>query len=477
MNWRATTTWLVVAAAPVMAPAQEAEPAPTPTPEEMKAEMRLRFEEHQPKPALGLTVNGGIESEVRAGLPWVIQLSVWQEDRRSLRLGSRAGSWVRQLNLQLLDAAGREVAVGFSPPVSPDAKVDVNTKAAVATWVLRAEQSAPLAPGTYTLVATLDSGKEAAGDCWQGRATTTAKLTIRPAPQALTPEQEREREAWHIRAELAAGNASGALQAADAMMKRFPESHEAASLRGDALVELGRAQEAAAAYVLAASLVDRSEAGATTEVAALLAAARLARQSTGAKQPAAASVAGSPKASAPGAKQTAGRTAAPTAAGREMAATELLPLPLRGWTGTTPAVRATHRVPAGWSAREQDGALVLTPADLPAGATVALVLPEAESVGANYDAWWETQWKAVTEGFNIDQRGASGRRLTKGGLLALSLSARLRGTDGATGHVFFFAARSGTRAQRGALVASSKEDFDRHLATAREFMEMLSLPR
>ena len=50
------TMGVVLAAVQAVVTAQEAEPIPTQ--EEMKAEMRRHFEEHQPKPSLGLTVNG-----------------------------------------------------------------------------------------------------------------------------------------------------------------------------------------------------------------------------------------------------------------------------------------------------------------------------------------------------------------------------------------------------------------------------------
>jgi tetratricopeptide (TPR) repeat protein len=118
-----------------------------------------------------------------------------------------------------------------------------------ATWGLSPEAAALLAPGSWQLVAILDTIADAPADAWRGHAVSQPVIvTIKPRPASL-PVAEAEQDALEVsRYYAAAGQWDNSLAAARKAAALIPDSIEAHTLIGDALSAGGDKRGAMKAY-------------------------------------------------------------------------------------------------------------------------------------------------------------------------------------------------------------------------------------
>jgi tetratricopeptide (TPR) repeat protein len=170
--------------------------------------------------------------------------------------------WPKYLHLQVRRADNTAVQPDWpvSPLTAPDRKALVldGTATTEGTWALSPEAAAQLAPGSWQLVAILDTVAGATADAWRGRAVSQpVSITIKPRPPSL-PAAEAEQDALEAaRYHAAAGQWDKSLEAARKAAVLNRDSIEAHTLIGDALSAGGDNQGAMRAYQTAMAAFDK----------------------------------------------------------------------------------------------------------------------------------------------------------------------------------------------------------------------------
>jgi len=236
-----------------------------------------------PSIGLELSANGAVETPLYQGWPLVAEILVVLEENGSARLDGRGIPWTSSLDLVLHDGNGKAVAAVWQPLGATAGPFTLTEDAseAAALYGLAPAATQRLEPGPHTLQATLDMRAVAAPGAWTGSAESQrVRILVSPEPRELPPEEWAWKRRVSARWLQLNGKPEEALAELALLLERDPDNIQALREKAEALTELGRHDEAAAAVERALGAFRIRNPGATHPPRELLNQAELIRQAS-----------------------------------------------------------------------------------------------------------------------------------------------------------------------------------------------------
>jgi hypothetical protein len=198
------------------------------------------------EPLLTVSVNDAREARQFRGRPLWIAVEVlhpaWALDPTGappVVLSSASGQWVRAVTLTVKSEAGVVQSWPLQPPADSPSTIALDGD--VTGWVLfwlSLGDSANLAPGRYSVQATLDT--TAAPQGWKGRVQSNPTwVDVVEEPAVLSHDESIEKQVDLIRHHFLLGESAPARSAAEALSAGAPESGVGHYLRAQVLSEAG----------------------------------------------------------------------------------------------------------------------------------------------------------------------------------------------------------------------------------------------
>jgi len=208
--------------------------------------------DEQAPPTLALSVNNADEAVVKAGAPLLMEVVVGPADGRDaekpISLKGSTGGWGSLVSLEIKDARGKPMATpGAKRANSTEASItlDPNTMGQL-VWTLECEPGKELAPGEYSITATLDSSRSAESG-WQGKTVSPpAKLVVKAS--ALSEDEARLAALAEVQIKSFQAQPEEALAAADRFLSGKANDPLILEAKGDVLAKQGKFREALDAY-------------------------------------------------------------------------------------------------------------------------------------------------------------------------------------------------------------------------------------
>jgi tetratricopeptide (TPR) repeat protein len=196
---------------------------------------------------LSVSVNGSGGGRIYRGQPVLVETVLMLTEGEKGKIDLKGGAeWTSALTLELSkggEGAGVEwvrLGAAENPLLFTE-----DAPEAAALLGLGGEATLALEPGEYVLRATLDTQERAAGDAWAGVARSReVRLLIADEPEQLDETEALLGKRLRARWLLLTGRAEDALGELDAALEGSPEDIDLLTDKADALVELGRREEA-----------------------------------------------------------------------------------------------------------------------------------------------------------------------------------------------------------------------------------------
>lgn len=198
---------------------------------------------------LSLSVNGSGGGRIYRGQPLLVETVLMLAEGEQGKIALKGGAeWTNALTLEL-SKGGEGAAAEWVPLGAAQSPLSFTQDAseAAALLGLRGEASMGLEPGEYVLRATLDTRESAAEDAWAGVVRSReVRLLIEEEPEQLEEADALLKKRVRARWLLLTGQAEEALGDLDAALESSPDDIDLLIDKADALMELGRREEAQA---------------------------------------------------------------------------------------------------------------------------------------------------------------------------------------------------------------------------------------
>jgi hypothetical protein len=208
-----------------------------------------------PIPELSLSVNDSVIPVVFQGWPVLIQLAITQSDSLNPRvpplpINPLNGSWANTIQIQVTDASG----IAQNWPIKlvrvPSGALTLGYgDVGQLFWTVSPSHSSAIAPGTYNVLAVINTTSSAGTSGWSGTAASDLiPIVIQPPISPLTQTQaEHQAQLWSFY-HFVTGNSAQALTDLNSLLVSYPNSITGLSLKGDLLADLGQVSEAVSSY-------------------------------------------------------------------------------------------------------------------------------------------------------------------------------------------------------------------------------------
>ena len=168
----------------------------------------------------------------------------------SLLINPLNGSWANTIRLVVTDANGTTQTWPIQPASVPAGSLTLDaTNTGRLSWAVAASDTAAIVPGTYRVVAVLDTTSSAGTSGWSGiRSSNPVSIQIAVPPGSPTLAQQERQFELLARYDHLFGNDAQALADLDQLLSTQPSAVRALALRGRILAQSGNPTDALAAY-------------------------------------------------------------------------------------------------------------------------------------------------------------------------------------------------------------------------------------
>lgn len=221
-------------------------------------------------PELSVSVNDRAKTQLRAGQPLMVQLSVLHplmlepregEEWHPVVLPALDESWAKAVRVTLYNSNGEAVDIAFTLHTPPEQRLVLNpAEQAEAAWSLSPEQTAALAEGPYLLRATLDTSTIALGDEWNGT-LDAGEVNINLKATPAEPTVAERAEDLRLLAEYAAlrNSLDEAIVRTEDWIRLQPENAQAHGMKAELLERAGHTGAAFQYYGQAIAISEAQE--------------------------------------------------------------------------------------------------------------------------------------------------------------------------------------------------------------------------
>jgi MBG domain (YGX type) len=216
-----------------------------------------------PTPQLSLSANAETVAQGYQGWAMVFSATLFNPQKfvrtigvTPLVINPQNGSWGNNIQLVVTDANGvtQNWPIQAASLPSGALLLDTTTDGRL-TWIVAPSDTAALTPGTYSVVALINTMGSAGATGWNGTTSSNSvSIQITPAPSTPTAQQQENQAELLAAYDHLLGNEAQALSDLNALLAKQPDAVGALAIQGSLLDEMGQTENALAAYDQALAL-------------------------------------------------------------------------------------------------------------------------------------------------------------------------------------------------------------------------------
>jgi hypothetical protein len=235
----------------------------SPTPGEQPTTGASGWDDTVLAPHLSISVNGGGEVEIFRGWPLLVHAEILHPavfganvPEAPLLIAVKQAPWSNALRIEALSNTGDVQTWPFHLAETPTSTLALDPRNdARLDWWISPEESNRLSPGSYEVIAYLDTRQITTTGTWRGSVSSVpATVQVAPEPVALSPEQLSLKYRLLAHYSLLRGDQAVAQSHVETLLSMQPDDFAGLELKGDLLILAGKTQEALLAYEQALSL-------------------------------------------------------------------------------------------------------------------------------------------------------------------------------------------------------------------------------
>ncbi len=196
-------------------------------------------------PRLMISVNGAAEPQVVQGEPLIVTVVlsnplVFSPSATALQINAQNGSWANTVKVGVIDSTGATApwSIQLAKPASGSLIVD-GEQVGVLHYLVTAASSKSIAPGSYNVIASIDTTASAGTTGWKGTTSSNAAFVQVTSSSSATAAQLENQMLSQSLADHLLGNDAQAVADLNPLLAQNPTSVPGLKLRAALLTNLG----------------------------------------------------------------------------------------------------------------------------------------------------------------------------------------------------------------------------------------------